>query len=262
MDKGILPATYGLYFATCSLFGFSGRDNFNVSSRITGCGFVLPIEELKDGWNYFGLTQDVEFSADMVNKGKTIHYCNAATFYDEQPRNIFMMLRQRLRWAKGQREVKNGYLFKTIKSIFSKEHKNKVSLFVLATFLSLPCLVALEIFVAGCICLLFSPLAGISMYDAFLYWNSNISWISNMFLSFNTGALFVLLRNLLVFYIGGLITAIAILIAGHDKYKHNNKFVLVLSTLFYPLFLMLQFPLDFVALIKRNVSWSKIPHGQ
>ena len=262
MDKGVLPATYGIYFATCCLLGFSGRDNFNVSSRITGCGFVMPASDLKDGWNYFGLTQDVEFSADLVNKGKTIHYCNEATFYDEQPRNFLVMWRQRLRWAAGQREAKKKYMFKSIKSFFSKEHKNKISLHVLISFLSTPCLLSLGIFALGVLCLLFSPLANVSLYDAFLFWDNSASWISNMFLSFKTGALFVLLRNMIVLYAGAFITGIVVLLVGHDKYQKNNKFILAVSLLFYPLFLLLQFPLDLAALFKHNVAWSKIPHGE
>ena len=83
-----------------------------------------------------------------------------------------------------------------------------------------------------------------------------------MFLSFKTGALFVFLRNMIVLYAGAFITGIVVLLVGHDKYQKNNKFILAVSLLFYPLFLLLQFPLDLVALFKHNVSWSKIPHGE
>ena len=89
--RGILPIIYGFYFAISCLFGFSGRDNFGVSGRVTGCGFVIPVDYLKDGWKYLSITEDLEFSADSVLHGKGFRFCYEATFYGEQPTNLKTM---------------------------------------------------------------------------------------------------------------------------------------------------------------------------
>jgi cellulose synthase/poly-beta-1,6-N-acetylglucosamine synthase-like glycosyltransferase len=46
---------------------------------------------------------------DFAVQGRRIEYCEAAEFYDEQPYQIKVMLRQRLRWAKGRMACFFGY---------------------------------------------------------------------------------------------------------------------------------------------------------
>ena len=260
-DSGVLPAVYGLYFGTSCLLAFSGRNNFNVSGRITGCGFVMPSKDLLDGWNYLSITQDVEYSADQIVKGKTIHYCDEAIFYDEQPRKVKVMWKQRLRWAKGQIVISKKYFFKNLKALFSKDSKNKMSLFISLSFHSFPCIMTLALGIAYFACISLSPLFGVSYFDTFLYWNHNVSFFHNMFLSMRTGALYLIIRSLVMLLVSGYLAALAVYIAGYKKYRYNNKWKLFLASLIYPFFLGLQFALDVVALFKRNVTWAKIPHG-
>ena len=260
IDKGVLPAAYGLYFGTSCLLCFSGRNNFNVSGRITGCGFVVPASDLVNGWNYLSVTEDVEFSADHILNNKHIRYCDEATFYDEQPRKLKLMWNQRLRWAKGQNIISRKYFFKLLKALFLKEHKNKMSLYVSMTFHSLPTLVVIFMTLTQALLLLLSPIFGISIYDAFLYWNPDVNWFTNIFASFNTGFLFILLRNIAFFFIGSYLTATGVLIAGRKKYKGHKISNIIFAYLLFPLFLGLQFPLDLVAMFKK-VKWQKIPHG-
>ena len=47
------------------------------------------------------LTEDRELTADMVANGYRISYNDSAVFYDEQPTDISVSMRQRIRWAKG-----------------------------------------------------------------------------------------------------------------------------------------------------------------
>jgi len=261
-DKGVMPACYGLYFATGCLLAFNGRNNFNVSGRISGCGFVIPSYILEKGWHYKSLTEDVEFSVDNVLNGSKIHYCHEATFYDEQPLRFKAMWVQRLRWSKGLLDVSRKYFFKLLFGLFNKNKKNKVSMYTFLTFHSFLSYAGFTIFILPYILMLFAPLTGISLETAFLYWDHNASWFYNMFLSLNTGALFFLARALVFGLIFLYLMGTATLVASYDKYKNNKKSILFLSWLVFPLFIMLQLPLDIVALFSKDLKWNKTKHGE
>ena len=72
-----------------------------MATRIQGTGFLFANELIKNGWNYTSLTEDRAFCADAVAQGYQITYNNDAEFYDEQPIDIKIAMRQRIRWAKG-----------------------------------------------------------------------------------------------------------------------------------------------------------------
>lgn len=261
IKDGTMPAIYSYYFAACCALSYVGREDFNVTCRVTGCGFVVPSRILENGWNYTSITEDIEFSADKVLEGETIHYCDDAIFYDEQPCNFKTMWFQRLRWAKGQNIVSRKYFPKFLKALFSKDKKNKFSLFVMLTFNSFVPLLFFVLFILQYSLLLFSPLCGISLQETFLYWNSDQSWFHNLFMSFNTGALFGIAKSFVWVFAGSYLTAIATLIASRGKFKGQPVLPLISGFIVFPLFLLLQVPLDITVMFIREVKWRKIPHG-
>ena len=229
---------------------------------MTGCGFVVPSEQLVNGWNFTSITEDIEYSANSVLNGRKIHFCYDATFYDEQPKSFKTMWNQRLRWAKGQHIISKLYFPKLFVALFSRKHKNKVSLYVSLTFHSFIIVTSLFLAVIQLVLLFLSPLFGVSLHDTFLYWNTNESWFYNMFLSMNTGYLFSFLKGMVLFIISSYITVLLVRISAHDKFKDYKLSKKILGFLFYPLFLALQFPLDIIGLFKKQVKWKKIPHGK
>ena len=262
IKDGAISATYSYYFAAACLLSYIGRECFGVSCRVTGCGFAIPVRLLQDGWNYTSITEDVEFSADKVLNGETIRYCDEAIFYDEQPRNIKTTWFQRLRWAKGQNLTSRKYFGKLLKALFSKKSKNKMSLFISLTFNSFIPLVFFFLFLAQNILLLFSPLCGVSLQDAFLYWNHDLNWFQNLFMSFNTGALFGIAKTFVWVILGSYITATVTLIESRGKYKGQPVLPMITGFFIFPFFLLLQIPLDLTAIFVREVKWRKIPHGR
>ena len=262
IKDGALPAAYSYYFSTGCLLSYIGRECFGVACRVTGCGFLVPVRLLQEGWNYTSITEDIEFSNDKILHGETIHYCDEAIFYDEQPRNLKTMWFQRLRWAKGQNLASRKYFPKFLKALFSKNSKNKMSLFVYLTFSSFIPLMFFFLFLAQYILLLFSPLFGVSIQDAFLYWNHDLNWYENLFMSFQTGALFGMAKSLIWVIFGGFISAAMILIESRGKYKGQPVLPMIAGFLLFPFFLLIQIPLDLVALFVREVKWRKIPHGE
>ncbi len=101
-EQNWISAHYSIHFMRSSMNLHRPRGRLNLCTHIAGTGYLLSSEMLKDGWHYSSLTEDTQATMDFAVQGKRIEYCEAAEFYDEQPYQIKVMLRQRLRWAKGR----------------------------------------------------------------------------------------------------------------------------------------------------------------
>ena len=101
-DQNWISAHYSIHFMRSSMNLHRPRGRLNLCTHIAGTGYLLSSEMLKDGWHYSSLTEDTQATMDFAVQGKRIEYCEAAEFFDEQPYEIRVMLRQRLRWAKGR----------------------------------------------------------------------------------------------------------------------------------------------------------------
>ena len=108
----------------------------------------------------------------------------------------------------------------------------------------------------------FSSLAGVSWQETFLYWNHEQNWFQNLFLSLNTGALFGMAKTVVWFFFASYLIATMILIASRGKYKGQAKLPMIKAFILFPLFLLIQVPLDIVSIFIRNFKWKKIPHGE
>ena len=96
-----ISASYGVHWLRTVRFEHRARSFFHLATRIQGTGFLFASELIEDGWNWVSLTEDRAFCADAVAKGYKISYNHDAIFYDEQPVNFKIAMRQRIRWAKG-----------------------------------------------------------------------------------------------------------------------------------------------------------------
>lgn len=100
-DDNWISASYAIHWLRTIRNEHRARSLFHLATRIQGTGFLFAWEIIKDGWNYVSLTEDRAFCADAVAQGYQISYNNDAIFFDEQPVDIKIALRQRIRWAKG-----------------------------------------------------------------------------------------------------------------------------------------------------------------
>ncbi len=100
-DSNWISASYSLHWLRSIRTEHRPRSLFHLATRIQGTGFLFSWELIKDGWNYTSFTEDRAFCADAVVKGYKISYNNEAIFYDEQPVDFKIAMRQRIRWAKG-----------------------------------------------------------------------------------------------------------------------------------------------------------------
>lgn len=120
LGDGWISAGYALHWLRTCRLEHCGRSILNISGRIQGTGVLFANKFVKDGWNYTSLTEDRAFSSDIVAAGEKIAYQHEAQFYDEQPTSLFIAMRQRLRWAKGNLQAFTETGWQLFCGIFTK----------------------------------------------------------------------------------------------------------------------------------------------
>lgn len=98
-----VSAGYGVWYLHDSTHMNRSRMQLGVSCMATGTGFGFSREVLRKckQWEFFTLTEDVEFSLWCAANGIKIGYCHDAILFDEQPLTFRQSWRQRIRWVQG-----------------------------------------------------------------------------------------------------------------------------------------------------------------
>lgn len=120
LNGGWIAASYALHWLRTCRTEHRGRSLLGLSARVQGTGVLFASELIRDGWNYTSFTEDRAFSADAVVRGYHIAYQDAAEFYDEQPEELRVALRQRLRWAKGHLQSFTESGGKLLRGVFTR----------------------------------------------------------------------------------------------------------------------------------------------
>ena len=241
-----MSCLYGIYFLAACRFEARGRTICNCSTRVSGTGYVMPAEYVKDGWEYVTMTEDWEFTADQLSQGRKVMYCDDAEFFDEQPTTVKVMLRQRLRWARGHTIVFFTRFAKLIKGIFTSKKRggqdNKFSQYDIA--ISIMPLGAMGVFlgIIQLVCLAICPLFG---YDPAQVW----SWYG---IITAIGSAF----SYLLTFLGGLI----LMLVENRRIPRVNLFKRMAALLLWPFFLLLNVILDVISLFVNKLEWKPIPH--
>ena len=84
----------------------------------SGFGFTRQLLERIGGWNFFTLTEDIEFGTWCATRGVRIGYCHDAILYDEQPTSFRVSVRQRTRWIQGGIQVSLRYAKDFLQGLF------------------------------------------------------------------------------------------------------------------------------------------------
>lgn len=247
IGDNVMSCLYGMYFLSACRYEARGRTLCNCSTRVSGTGYVMPSELVKNGWEYVTLTEDWEFTADQIARGHKVMHCDEAEFFDEQPTTVPVMLRQRLRWARGHTLVFFTRFAALIKNIFTPSRKsgrkNKYSMFDISVGIMPLGAIGVFLWLAQTICISLCPLFG---YDPLTVWKwygivSAISFGVSYVLTFLSGCLLVLLERKRMRKVSGAKLAGALLL--------------------FPFFLLLNVILDVVSLFVKNLGWKAIPHS-
>lgn len=118
-----ISAGYGLWYIRESKFLHYSRMLLRSSAAISGTGFFVSRSLLDrfNGWKFYLLTEDIEFSIFSIINGVRIGCCINAELYDEQPVTFHQSYKQRLRWSKGFFQVWKKHGKELVRGIF--EHR-------------------------------------------------------------------------------------------------------------------------------------------
>lgn len=119
-DDNWISFGYGLWFLHEAELLNKGRMAFGSSCMVSGTGYLISTEVLErnDGWKFFLLTEDIEFTADCILNDIKIGYCENAEFFDEQPTRLVDSWNQRIRWIKGYYQVFGKYGGALLRKVF------------------------------------------------------------------------------------------------------------------------------------------------
>lgn len=115
-----ISAGYALWFLREARYLNAARMAIGSSCAVSGTGFLFSHEILKQcgGWNFFLLTEDIEFTIHNVTHGIRVGYAAGAVLYDEQPVKFRQSWVQRMRWSRGYLQVFRRYSKSLIRGIF------------------------------------------------------------------------------------------------------------------------------------------------
>lgn len=228
-----ITSGYGHWFLRESALMNRARMLVGASGIVNGTGFGFTLEVLKKagGWKFFTLSEDTEFSAWCAVNCIRVGYCHEALFYDEQPADFMVSLRQRVRWLQGGVEVSFKYTGKLLSNIL-KFRKHSWYCFELISVTFLGC-------VAGAVAMLMSVLIGTI--------NGGLS-----------GFLLTVLSIVANSYAFLLINGLLIIISEWERIIATAKEKIV-SVFTYPLF-MLTFVIAAVMALFVKRQWAPIEH--
>ena len=232
-----ISSGYGLWFLREAVYLNKPRAILKTSCAVSGTGFMIhrDIINENDGWHYYLLTEDIEFTVASIIKGEKIGYAAGAMLYDEQPETFSQSWRQRLRWAKGYLQVFRHYGGKLIKSIFGKGGFSAFDM----TMTTMPAM--------------FLTILGF-LFDVGLLVAAYINHDPDIYLFWWTLAMLGI-TTYLTFFAFGLVTGIT-----EWKKIHASTPRKILSLFTFPLFMATYLPISVAALFKK-VEWKPIKHS-
>lgn len=274
-----ISASYGVHWLRTIRNEHRARSLFHLATRIQGTGFLFSNELIKNGWNYVSLTEDRAFCADAVAQGYQISYNNDAEFYDEQPVDIKIAWRQRVRWAKGHLQALTETGPKLLKHIFitggaaNRERPNEIwykKLFrnIRLRFMSLDMLSVVyprslvTLFKRAIIYYLKFALILMGARFTFDIFKINLFGFELCRIPLKSGIAALTISAFyasFVTYFNNIISAIYIYIIEHKRISHIPFFKKVWFCITFPIFDIIGKFALLIALFKK-VEWKAIPH--
>lgn len=87
------------------------RTRIGLSAWLAGTGLCISTEVLhRVGWNVRTMTDDVEYTCQLILSGERVVFAQDAIVYDQKPVKLADSMRQRLRWIRGQTQVSLKYI--------------------------------------------------------------------------------------------------------------------------------------------------------
>ena len=230
-----ISAGYGLWYIRESKFLHYARMLLGSSAAISGTGFLVSRHLLDrfNGWKFYLLTEDIEFSIFSVINGVKIGCCINAELYDEQPVTFKQSYKQRLRWSKGFFQVWRKHGKELVRGIF----KHRKFAFFDMTMNVMPAFILTVV-------LLFTSVTAV-LFGIF-GWGDPSPVVESLlgYISFTYSIMFLM----------GLVTLISEWRKIHTSSGRKIGFLFL-----FPIFMYTYIPISVAALFKP-VKWEQIHH--
>ena len=213
------------------------------SAAVGGTGFLFSqrILDKTNGWQFYLLTEDIEFSVRHITDGEIIAICEDAVLYDEQPITFRDSWNQRFRWAKGFYQVFGKYGLSLVKGVFTNPKGHRFACYDMLMTIAPGMLLSVITIIFNTIILILGS-AGLMSTGVML--TSSLSSI--FFCLFN--------YTLFMFMFGALTT-----FTEWDNIRSTTaKKIKYLFT--FPFFMLTYIPIALVALFKK-AAWKPIQHS-
>ncbi len=249
-----ISASYGYHQYRNMRSLHAPRTALNLSCAITGTGFLVNSEVIKDGWKWELITEDSEFTLDSLLDGYQVKYCHDAVFYDEQPTTFKVMFRQRIRWAKGRLMVFASHTKRMLKSLFMSNKKQKKLLKCNQTYAQRKFTVfdmLFEFFPYALVTFIWKILYYITLITAFVVLQLNVGkCCGDIGIAFAT--------SIGTLYLTSFVQILPVVFCEWKRIKCATwKKVVYMFT--FPFFDLFNLPIMFIAVFK-HVEWKPIPH--
>lgn len=242
----VMSCLYGIFFISACRLESRGRTACGCSTRVSGTGYLFNSSLIKNGWEYVTLTEDWEFTADQVANGCKVEYCDDAEFFDEQPTTMKVMLRQRLRWARGHMIVFFTRFKALVKSFFTPRKRggvNKGSVYDFSASIMPLGVMGMSLSLVQLILIALCPLFG---YDAAKVWA-----FYGIMSAIGFGVTYLLC----------VLSGLLIVIIEHRRIPKVGFFTMLGTLLMWPFFIGLNVYLDVLSLFVTKLEWKPIPHS-
>lgn len=228
-----LSASYGLWYLHDSTHLNQSRMLLGTSCAVngTGFGFTTKLLEKVGGWNFFTLTEDIEFATWCATHGIVVGYSHDAILYDEQPTSFKVSTRQRTRWVQGGIQVSCRYSKDLLKGLLRGGRTSYAS-FETAT---------LSMWGYGMSSLTFCTVLAVAFLSE--------RW-GGVALTFG----WAILGSYCSMFLMGALTA-----ATEWKRIHATTAQKILSLFAFPIFMMTYAPITLMAFFKK-FEWTPVPH--
>lgn len=233
-NTNVISAVSSLTFSMINVMGNRNRATHGANIIFSGTGYYIAgdlIEEWQ-GWPFQSLTEDYELSLYATLHSLTTFYNEKAMFYDEQPTKYRQTVAQRVRWIKGYFSARKKY----IPLIRVKKHGNNYGSLVKERIGVRPAIFA----ILGLLAIIVGVVIELCTLGKAL-------------------DIIAAIPGILVFvYI--VLMLITIEMLKREKLDLTTKTKLK-AVLFNPIYLATYIPCALKALLKKDVSWTKIKHG-
>ncbi len=220
--------THSLYYWLQNFFFNKARMNLGKSCFLNGTGMMISKEFIKEnGYNVFTITEDIELTVQCAIKNVKIGFVEEAITYDEQPLKFVDSYKQRKRWSKGMLQCLKIYKKDIIKGTIKKFEILDTGILIISPIMQ----------IVGTLFYIVYGILGILE-------KININYSSKLI-------------YIIVSYLAMIIVSSIIIRLAKKEIRKNLKGILLL-----PVFIFSWIPINFEAILKKQVKWESIEHSR